>query len=40
MFEESSAAVAVLRDQAGHLSAQGAIFRTGGDTQQSYRRAS
>ena len=29
MFEESSAAVAVLRDQAGHLSARGAVFRTG-----------
>ncbi|PYF13191.1 methyl-accepting chemotaxis sensory transducer with Pas/Pac sensor [Rhodobacter viridis] len=40
MFEESSAAVAVLRDQAGHLSAQGANFRTGGDVQVSYRRAS
>ena len=40
MFEESSAAVSVLRDQAGHLSAQGAVFRTGGDTQVNYRRAS
>ncbi len=28
MFEESSAAVAVLRDQAGQLTAQGAVFRT------------
>ncbi|ETD85608.1 methyl-accepting chemotaxis protein [Rhodobacter capsulatus] len=42
MFEESSAAVAVLRDQAGHLSAQGAVFRTGGEGAgaQSFRRAS
>ncbi|KQB15596.1 PAS domain-containing methyl-accepting chemotaxis protein [Rhodobacter capsulatus] len=42
MFEESSAAVAVLRDQAGHLSAQGAVFRTGGEGAgaQGFRRAS
>ena len=42
MFEESSAAVAVLRDQAGHLSTQGAVFRTGGEGARSagFRRAS
>ena len=42
MFEESSAAVAVLRDQAGQLSAQGAVFRTGGEgvQTQALRRAS
>jgi methyl-accepting chemotaxis protein len=40
MFEESSAAVSVLREQAGQLTAQGAVFRIGGPEADPIRYAS